>query len=98
MNRLIRIYTACHVGIDVWLKHLFVTKDESKFRDERVHSENSGVKGWKLKTIGVSSILAWLASFGQSGIISDPRLNIQKPRNKLSDHKTPKMINCTADK
>ena len=41
---LIRIYTVCRAVIDLLVKLLFAAMDVSKFREERAHVWNSGVK------------------------------------------------------
>ena len=44
-----------------------------------------------------TSFLGWvrLASFGQSGLISEPHINFRNGRNGLNDHKGSKNINYT---
>ena len=46
-SRLIRIHAVSHSLIDFWLKLLAATMDFSKFRDERVHFRNPGMKELK---------------------------------------------------
>ena len=44
-RRLIRIYTVCHSVLDFGLKPLFASVDKCKFKNRRVYSRNSGMKG-----------------------------------------------------
>ena len=44
-SHLIWIYTVCHSVFDFRMQPLFASVDMSKFKDVRVHSRNSGMKG-----------------------------------------------------